>query len=127
MNVNLVLLKKDGSTEDFALPSGVTVIGRGEDSNLCIPLMIVSRKHCQINIEQNKLSIRNLGSSNGTIVNGKRIEESVINSGDLIQIGPVSFAVQVDGVPTKDSAIFAPTKRISNSDDISELNAVADV
>jgi len=120
MDVNLVLLKKDGTTKDFAMPSSTTVIGRGGDCDLCIPTMIVSRKHCQLNIEQNKLILRDLGSSNGTFVNGRKIKGAAINPGDHIRIGPVSFAVQIDGVPARNSTILTPTKSISKSDDVSE-------
>ena len=123
MDVNLVLLRKDGSTKDFPILSSVTVIGRREDCDLCIPLMVVSKRHCQVSFEQDKLNIRDLGSRNGTFINGRQIEESALNPGDRIQIGPVSFAVQINGVPTRGSAIFTPTKSISKSDDVSELNA----
>jgi len=120
MDVTLVLLKKDGSTKNFAMPSVVTVIGRREDCDLCIPLMIVSRKHCQLNVENDKLNIRDLGSRNGTFINGKQIADSIINPGDRVQIGPVSFAVQIDGKPASDSAILNPPKSISKSDDLAE-------
>jgi pSer/pThr/pTyr-binding forkhead associated (FHA) protein len=125
MDVNLVLLRKDGSTKNFPILSSETVIGRREDSDVCIPLMVVSKRHCQLSIEQNKLNVRDLGSRNGTFINGRQIEESALNPGDQIQIGPVSFAVQINGVPTKDSAIFTPTKSISKSDDLSDLNAIS--
>jgi len=120
MDVNLVLLRKDGSTKNFAMPSTVTVIGRREDCDLCIPLMIVSRKHCQLNIEQDKLNVRDLGSRNGTFINGRQVEASAVSPGDRIKIGPVSFAVQIDGDPASDSAILNPPKSISKSDDVTE-------
>ena len=106
MDVNLVLLKKDGSTNNFPISSSITVIGRRKSCDLCIPLMVVSKRHCQLNIEQNKLSIRDLGSRNGTFINVKQIEESALNPSDYIQNGPVSFAVQIDGVPTIDFTIL---------------------
>jgi len=120
MDVNLVLIRKDGTTKDFAMPSSVTVVGRREDCDLCIPLMIVSRRHCQLNVENNKLNIRDLGSRNGTFINGRQIEESIIKAGDRVQIGPVSFAVQIDGKPASDSAILNPPKSVSKSDDVTE-------
>ena len=120
MDVNLVLLRKDGSTKNFAMPSTVTVIGRREDCDLCIPLMIVSRKHCQLNIEEDQLNVRDLGSRNGTFINGRQIEASVVAPGDRIKIGPVSFAVQIDGNPASDSAILSPPESISKSDDVTE-------
>ncbi len=99
MNVNLVLFKKDGSQKNFSLPSSVTVIGRRHDCDLCIPLMSVSRRHCQLNHNKGILKIRDLGSRNGTYLNGNRINEAVIQAGDSIEVGPVTFVIQIDGQP----------------------------
>ena len=99
MDVNLVLLKKNGSHKFFPLPSSVTVIGRRHSCDLCIPLMSVSRRHCQLNCDNKVLKIRDLNSRNGTYLNGKRIDEAVIQAGDSIKIGPLTFVLQIDGQP----------------------------
>ncbi|MFH1615444.1 MAG: FHA domain-containing protein [Planctomycetota bacterium] len=99
MNVSVVLLKKNGTHRSFPLPSSVTVIGRRQDCELCVPLMTISRRHCEINHDQGSLKLRDLNSRNGTYVNGKRVEESEVKAGDYIQLGPVIFALQIDGVP----------------------------
>lgn len=99
MDVNLVLLKKNGSHKFFPLPSSVTVIGRRHTCDLCIPLTSVSRKHCQLNYDDGVLKIRDLDSRNGTYLNGKRINEAVIQAGDPIKIGPLTFVLQIDGQP----------------------------
>ena len=119
MKVNLVLFKKNGTTKSFPLPSAVTVIGRRQDCDLCIPLMIISRKHCELNQDQEQLKIRDLGSRNGTFVNGLQIENSRLNAGDKINIGPLTFAVQIDGVPAKDSADLLPTKHVAEPEPVS--------
>jgi pSer/pThr/pTyr-binding forkhead associated (FHA) protein len=99
MNVNLVLLKKNGSHKFFSLPSSVTVVGRRHSCDLCIPLMSVSRRHCQLNYDDGILKIRDLGSRNGTYLNGKRIKEAAIQAGNSIKIGPLTFLLQIDGQP----------------------------
>ena len=101
MDVNLVLLKKNGSHKIFSLPRSVTVIGRRHSCDLCIPLNSVSRKHCQLNREGEVLKIRDLESTNGTYLNGERINEAVVKAGDSIKIGPLTFVVQIDGQPQK--------------------------
>ena len=116
MNVNLVMFKKSGSTKSFPLPSSVTVVGRRQDCDLCIPLMIVSRKHCELNMDQDRLMLRDLGSRNGTFLNGRQIEEAQVAPGDKIQVGPLTFAVQVDGTPPSDSAILQAPKSIASED-----------
>ena len=99
MDVNLVLLKKDGSHKNFPLPSSVTVIGRRHSCDLCIPLVSVSKKHCQLNLDDGVLKIRDLGSRNGTYLNSKRIDNAAIKAGDSIKIGPLTFVLQIDGQP----------------------------
>lgn len=101
MDVNLILFKRDGSHKTFPLPSNVTVIGRRRNCDLCIPLLPVSRKHCQLNQSNNALEIRDLGSRNGTYLNGKRITEAGVKPGDYITIGPLTFLLQIDGKPEK--------------------------
>ncbi|MBC8377740.1 MAG: FHA domain-containing protein [Planctomycetes bacterium] len=99
MQVNLVFLKKDGTTSSFELPSTVTFIGRRQDCDFCIPLMVVSRRHCEISQDFGKISARDLRSRNGTLVNGQPIEETQLKAGDVLKIGPIEFVVQIDGVP----------------------------
>jgi pSer/pThr/pTyr-binding forkhead associated (FHA) protein len=99
MDVSLVLFKKDGSQKTFSLPSAITVIGRRHDCDLCIPLMVVSRRHCQLNYNNEALKIRDLGSRAGTFLNGKPIDETTVRAGDYITIGPLTFLLQIDGEP----------------------------
>jgi len=104
MKVNLILLKLGGANKGFKLPSSVTIIGRRQDCDMCVPLMVVSRRHCAINMDEGALRIRDLDSRNGTFVNGERIEETELKAGDKIQIGPLNFIVQIDGVPEEISS-----------------------
>ncbi|MFC1634968.1 FHA domain-containing protein [Planctomycetota bacterium] len=99
MDANLVLFKKNGSHKAFSLPSDLTVIGRRHDCDLCIPLMIVSRRHCQLSQNNETVKIRDLDSHAGTFVNGKRISDATVQAGDYITIGPLTFLLQIDGEP----------------------------
>ncbi len=123
MDVNLVLLKKNGSHKFFPLPSSVTVIGRRHSCDLCIPLMSVSRKHCQLNYDEGVLKIRDLGSRNGTYLNDKRINEAVIQAGDSIKIGPLAFVLQIDGQP-KDIAESSLAAQSSSRQDVATEDTV---
>lgn len=102
MQAVLVTFKADGERRSFSLPREVTVIGRREDCDLRIPLSEVSRKHCRFLIENDTLKLEDLGSSNGTFHNGQRIQQAVVQAGDTVQVGPVVFIVQIDGVPADD-------------------------
>ena len=100
MDVNLVLFKNDGSQKSFPLPSSLAVIGRRHDCDLCIPLMRVSRRHCQLDQNNETLKLRDLGSRNGTYLNGELIDgETTVRAGDYLQVGPLVFQLQIDGQP----------------------------
>ena len=101
MDANLVLFKKDGSQKNFPLPSDITVIGRRHDCDLCVPLMVVSRRHCQLSQNDEALKIRDLDSRSGTFLNGKRISEAAVKAGDYITIGPLTFLLQIGGEPAE--------------------------
>jgi len=101
VDANLVLFKKDGSRKSFPLPSDITVMGRRHDCDLCVPLMVVSRRHCQLSQNNEALKIRDLDSKGGTFLNGKRISEATVKPGDYITIGPLTFLLQINGEPEK--------------------------
>ena len=107
MKVALVMLRPDGGKRPFPLNRDITVLGRREDCDLRIPLGDVSRKHCRVVKDYDTVRLEDLGSSNGTFCNGVRIQETVLEAGDTMTVGPVSFVVQVDGSPALDD-IQAP-------------------
>jgi len=99
MDVNLILFKKDGATMRLDLPSAVTSIGRYRGCDLCIPSTIVSRRHCELYVYQGRLRLRDLQSRNGTLLNGEPVDEAEVGAGDILEIGPVIFGIQIDGMP----------------------------
>jgi pSer/pThr/pTyr-binding forkhead associated (FHA) protein len=105
MNANLVRVKKNGDQKVFPLTTGSITIGRKHDCDLQIPLDSVSKKHCQLSCEKGVWKIRDLGSHNGTFLNGKKIEEAEIQPGSSLTIGPVTFVLQVDGKPDLDISL----------------------
>jgi pSer/pThr/pTyr-binding forkhead associated (FHA) protein len=119
MNVSLILHKKNGSKKVLPIRNKATILGRRPDCDLCIPLQVVSRRHCQLSQETDFLKVRDLKSSNGTFLNGtKVVDETKAKPGDKIQIGPLTFVVQIDGQPAEvspaDTAVMMPD--LSNVD-----------
>jgi pSer/pThr/pTyr-binding forkhead associated (FHA) protein len=102
MQAVLVMFKNDGDRRSFSITREMTVIGRRQDCDLMIPLGEISRKHCRIIRDGDSLRLEDLGSSNGTFVNGRRVQEATLEAGDTVQVGPVAFVVQIDGVPAED-------------------------
>jgi pSer/pThr/pTyr-binding forkhead associated (FHA) protein len=102
MQAVLVMFRSDGERRSFSMARDMTVIGRREDCDLRIPRGEVSRKHCRILRDGDSLKLEDLGSSNGTFLNGQRVQEAILSPGDTLQVGPVVFVLQVDGQPSDD-------------------------
>lgn len=121
MQAVLVMFRANGERRSFSLPREVTVIGRREDCDLRIPLSDVSRKHCRLIQEADTLRLEDLGSSNGTYHNGQRVQEAIISPGDTLQIGPVVFVVQIDGVPSdEDLQPYDPAAAVASATAVGE-------
>lgn len=73
-----------------------SIIGRSPESTLCLPDPNVSRCHAMLLRTSTKLLIRDLGSRNGTFLNGHRIKEVELRESDDIQINPYSLQVFFD-------------------------------
>src|SRR5436190_20773108 len=102
MGVVLVMFRADGQRRSFSITRDMTVIGRREDCDLRIPLSDVSRKHCRLILNGETIKVEDLGSSNGTYINGERVQQAELSAGDTLQVGPVVFVAQINGFPTED-------------------------
>ncbi len=98
MDVKLIFSKDNGATKDIPITDASTVIGRAKDCNLRIPIESCSRRQCELILENGTFTLRDLNSSNGTIVNNTPTDEKVLVPGDRITIGPVTLTVCIDGV-----------------------------
>jgi pSer/pThr/pTyr-binding forkhead associated (FHA) protein len=99
MEAVLVMIRSGGEHRPFAIRKDVTVIGRREDCDLRIPLSDISRKHCRLVRAGPAFTVEDMGSSNGTFVNGRRVQSLELEAGDTLQVGPVVFVLQVDNDP----------------------------
>jgi ABC transport system ATP-binding/permease protein len=74
------------------LPGGVRTIGRATGADFIVDAALVSRVHCRVTaLPDGTLELRDLDSTNGTFVNGRRVEAARLASGDRIQVGRVEF------------------------------------
>lgn len=84
-----------------------TVIGRGGDSKLKLPASTVSRHHCEIYEYEGQIVVRDLDSSNGTIVNGHKIKgPTFLTAEDDLTIGPITARLEV--VDSSEPVIVKP-------------------
>lgn len=92
--------KQAGSS--IPLPTGKFLIGREEDCHLRPNSDLVSRHHCVFTLDEYGLRLRDLGSTNGSFVNGEKIRGAVVlNAGDSVSIGKLEFQVII-GDPITD-------------------------
>lgn len=113
--MKVVLVRfRGGQRRELPLEGAHVVVGRRPDCDVRIPTLDVSRQHCELNLADDSVKVKDLGSSNGTFVNGKRVTEIELNPGDRLQIGPVSFTVQIDGKPEDIQALEPPPTIDSN-------------
>ena len=86
--------------QSFDLKSGVAqVIGRALTSDIPVFDPTISRRHAALTTDEAGVEVKDLGSSNGTFVNGAKVSKARINAGDIIAFGKVSFRI-VERAPT---------------------------
>lgn len=101
----------DANVSEFELNEPEIAIGRSQQCHIVLEDKKASRKHTIIRKEGSKFFIRDLGSANGTLVNGLRVDDVELQSGDKIQIGETEFGfmwVQPDYEVKKASFIPVP-------------------
>lgn len=74
--------------DEYALRGSVSTVGRGNECEVVINDSSVSRVHCQI-VLGSSVVIRDLNSTNGTIVDGLRVDEAALQDGSIIKVGNV--------------------------------------
>jgi predicted component of type VI protein secretion system len=100
MNVKLVVVQGKPEGKEIPLRTPKFLIGRGTECHLRPNSELVSRHHCLLIIGDGCVTLRDLGSTNGTLVNGERSQGDVlIYHEDLIQVGPLGFRIVMDPVP----------------------------
>src|SRR5689334_1978279 len=82
-----------GARHDVTLEGTLAVVGRDPSCDLVLNDVKCSRRHAVIEAGPQGMAIRDSGSANGVFVNGKRIERSVLEAGDVIRLGEIVIKV----------------------------------
>lgn len=89
---HLILLGPDGEPQQWPIAEGNLTVGRAKDCQIWIPNTCLSRRHTQLRCEGRRTVITDLGSVNGTFVNGVQVQEAQeLRHGDLVRVGPLEF------------------------------------
>jgi pSer/pThr/pTyr-binding forkhead associated (FHA) protein len=83
----LVVERGPNAGTRFVLDSDVTHVGRHPESDIFLDDITVSRRHVEFHRGPDGDAVRDVGSLNGTYVNRERIEQTLLKSGDVVQIG----------------------------------------
>ena len=82
----------------FRLPPGsVKTIGRSTGAEFIVEAALVSRLHCQLTATADALQVKDLGSTNGTFVNGTRVKAAELHDGDTLSVGRLELNVSRSG------------------------------
>lgn len=126
--------KQDGKL--IPLTTQKFLIGREQDCHLRPNSELVSRHHCVFSVDEFGVRLRDLGSTNGTLVNNERLRgQTLLNAGDRVQIGKLEFEIQMTesaaDVPIPDlssviEGVSAETAELSGSETSFDLPVVTD-
>jgi serine phosphatase RsbU (regulator of sigma subunit) len=126
-NAFLDIRSGDGVDRRVALAGAAALIGRAVDSQVLLESTTVSRHHAQLTQDASgRWQIRDLGSRNGTLINGHAIKEQLLRPGDQIQIGSfeLTFAAHADA-PTHPT--LPASTGLFLSDELSRLSTLKDL
>jgi pSer/pThr/pTyr-binding forkhead associated (FHA) protein len=74
-------------------PGAIKTVGRAPRADFVVDAALVSRLHCRITAAADTLEVVDLKSTNGTFVNGKRVQKARLTDGDRLRVGRVEMTV----------------------------------
>jgi pSer/pThr/pTyr-binding forkhead associated (FHA) protein len=106
----LIIMTKTGTPRQINLAAGRTTIGRSDRNTLVFDSPLVSRTHAAIDIVGTSATVSDLHSSNGTLVNGRKVGVHSLKNRDVLEVGDVHlrFLSAADDAPAVESLSLAP-------------------
>jgi predicted component of type VI protein secretion system len=97
MQVKLKVIGGRNDCREIRITVPEFIIGRGDEAHLKPSSDLISRKHCSIRLENGSVQVADMGSRNGTYINGARLEgPSQVRSGDRLRVGRLQFEIIID-------------------------------
>lgn len=94
MRPHLVVLYPQSQFKQIALSVGSVILGRGSDADIHLDDELVSRKHCKISFDGLHITVEDLGSTNGTYVDGNAITTTILGPDNRLQLGTMVLKVE---------------------------------
>ena len=117
--------KNDGKLIEFR--TSKFLVGREQDCHLRPNSDLVSRHHCVFSLDDYALRLRDLGSTNGTLVNGRRIRgETVLTPGDVVKIGKLNLEVVI-GDPAATTSSPRPASNLETTTNATALDTALEM
>jgi ABC transport system ATP-binding/permease protein len=91
------ILQSAGEDPPFTFrlrPGAIKTVGRAPRADFIVDVALVSRLHCRITAGDEDLEVVDLKSTNGTFVNGKRVHQAALKSGDTLRVGRVELKIE---------------------------------
>jgi pSer/pThr/pTyr-binding forkhead associated (FHA) protein len=103
MGICLAMAITDGGERRFPLAGSCTVLGSGTRCDLRVALPSVAIEHCEIKMDGDTLTLRDLDSPTGTFHNGTKVQFAELAHNDRLTVGPVTFVVRNDQATSTNS------------------------
>src|ERR1041385_6641828 len=114
----LVLLSEGFTGRTYELKTDKTTVGRVSDNAFEIPEASVSSHHAEILLRGSDVVIKDLGSTNGTFINGEKIEEATLKPGQILRFGMIEMRLESGekpAPPPAEAAAAAAKKQLEQT------------
>jgi adenylate cyclase len=87
-------LVPEGGGDSIPLLRSPLTVGRRESCDVCLEFSNISGRHCELTFKEGYWSVKDLNSTNGIKVNGRRVDQSALKPGDKLTIGKRNYQLQ---------------------------------
>lgn len=118
----------DGDPVRILIPDGEATLGAGGDCDLVLPFPTISRQHARLALSDGTLTVEDLGSSNGTLLDGKRVREAtVVDADQELRFGELRMRIErIERGDEEIGAVAPPAQEASDTrDSLATLSPVA--
>jgi hypothetical protein len=110
-----VIRPVDGLPETvLTLKPGINRLGRSSNNDHSFPFAEISEYHCEVLVDKELIFVRDMNSSNGTYINGDRIQESALYAGQVMQIGKLEMVLDAQEIKISLPVIPKPEIPVEN-------------